>query len=86
MLKNLIYKLGQNPTKSWAEFKLGLFVFAIGTVLIFAGARYWMWFQLPGALLLAVGFFIAGKGYLGIFANRFAQTLNRLEPPSGQDK
>ena len=86
MLKSLIYKLGQNPTKSWAEFKLGLFVFVVGVVLIFAGARFWIWLQIPAILLLAAGFLIAGKGYIGIFSNRFAQTLNRLSPPDEPDK
>ena len=72
--------------RSWAEFKLGLALFVVGVLLIFAGARFWVWLQIPGLLILAAGGLIAGKGYLGIFANRFAQTLNRTKPPSFEDK
>ncbi len=86
MLKNLIFKLGSNPNKSWADFKIGLVVFVAGVCFIYAGAAFWVWLQIPGVLLLAIGFLFALKGYLGIFANRFSQTLNRLTPPDEKDK
>ncbi len=37
-------------------------------------------FQLIGLVILAVALFFAGWGYLGIFANRFAQVLERSSP------
>jgi hypothetical protein len=33
-----------------------------------------------------VGLLIAAKGYLGIFANRFSQTLNQLAANAAKDK
>lgn len=78
MLKNLIFKLGSDPHKSWSDFRLGLGIFVVGVALLYVGAVYWIWLQIPGIAILALGFAIAAKGYLGIFANRFAQTLNRL--------
>ena len=86
MLKNLFFRLGSNPQKSWADFKIGLIVFVLGTALIFAGAAYWIWLQIPGIIVLAVGFLFAAKGYLGIFANRFSQTLNQLGGAASKDK
>lgn len=86
MLKNLFFRLGSNPQKSWADFKIGLVVFVLGTALIFAGAAYWIWLQIPGIIVLAVGFLFAAKGYLGIFANRFSQTLNQLGDVASKDK
>ena len=86
MFKNLLYKLGNNPLKSWADFKIGLAVFVVGVVLIYAGAAYWIWLQIPAIIFLAAGVFFALKGYLGIFAHRFLQSLNRLTPRDEKDK
>lgn len=86
MFKHLLYKLGNDPIKSWTDFKIGLVIFVVGMALIYAGAAFWVWLQIPGVICLAIGGFFALKGYLGIFANRFSQTLNRLTPPDEQDK
>ena len=86
MFKNLLYKLGSDPLKSWADFKIGLVIFVVGVVFIYAGAAFWIWLQIPGIIFLAAGFFFALKGYLGIFANRFSQTLNLSAPPDEKDK
>ena len=86
MFKNLLFKLGSDPVKSWADFRIGLVIFVVGVALIYAGAAFWMWFQIPGIICLAAGIFFALKGYVGIFANRFSQTLNRLTPPDEKDK
>lgn len=87
MLKNLIYKLGADPHRSWASFKTGLGIFVAGVVLLLTGAAYWMWLQIPGVVCMVIGFFFVARGYVGIFANRFAQTLNRMpSKPSPWDK
>lgn len=86
MLKQWLFKLGSNPAKSWADFKIGLIVFCIGVALILLGASYWVLLQIPGLLILATGFIFAAKGYLGIFANRFSQTLSQLGDAGDKDK
>lgn len=80
MLKKHIYRLGSQPQRSWSRFKLGLLLFVPAASLILAGSQYWIWLQIPGLLLLPVALFYAAYGYIGIFANRFAQTLNRANP------
>ncbi|TRY33341.1 hypothetical protein [Aliiglaciecola sp. M165] len=86
MLKRWFYKLGSDPAKSWADFKIGLFVFCVGVVFILLGAKYWALLQVPGLLILAGGFVFAAKGYLGIFANRFSQTLSQLSDAGEKDR
>ncbi|WJG09332.1 hypothetical protein [Aliiglaciecola sp. LCG003] len=86
MLKHWFYRLGSQPHKSWADFKIGLAIFVFGIVLILAGNRYWIMLQIPGVLVLAGGFIYAAKGYAGIFANRFSQTINRLSAAAEKDK
>ncbi|GAA6183907.1 MULTISPECIES: hypothetical protein [Aliiglaciecola] len=86
MLKNWLYKMGSNPHKSWADFKIGLTVFIAGVICIFGGLKLWIWLQIPGVLLLALGLIFAAKGYLGIFANRFSQTLSQFEKASDKAK
>ncbi|TDF36393.1 hypothetical protein EYS14_16830 [Alteromonadaceae bacterium M269] len=81
-LRNLVYRLGSDPKKSWTTFKLGLLIFVIGAALILLGTQYSPLLQLPGLIALAVGLIIAAKGYLGIFSNRFAKTLERLDAAS----
>lgn len=78
MMKNLFFRLGSHPHLSWARFKKGLGLFVAGVVLLYAGAIYWIWLQIPAVFLLGLGFALAAYGYLGIFANRFSQTLNDL--------
>ena len=78
--------MGNNPQKSWTDFKLGLAFFISGVVGIFAGLQLWIWLQIPGVFLLAVGIFFAAKGYLGIFANRFSQTLSNLNAANNKAK
>ncbi|MFA3790961.1 hypothetical protein AB6T38_07570 [Aliiglaciecola sp. SL4] len=86
MLKNWLYKMGSDPHKSWADFKIGLTIFIAGVIAIFAGLKLWIWLQIPGVLMLALGLIFAAKGYLGIFANRFSQTLNRFEQANDKAK
>ncbi len=78
MIKKLVFQLGSTPHLSWARFKKGLGLFVAGVVLLYAGAAYWIWLQIPAIVVLTIGFGLAAYGYLGIFANRFAQTLNNM--------
>ena len=84
MLKNLLFKLGAEPQQSWARFKLGLLLFMVGAVGLVAGAHVWMWLQIPAIISLTIGFLIAGRGYIGLFANRFAHVLSQLSHKPGQ--
>ena len=85
MLKNLLNRLGADPQKSWARFKTGLMLFITGGILLFLGARFLIWLQIPAVILMATGFVIAARGYVGIFANRFALTLNQLSHKAPAD-
>lgn len=85
MFKHLIYKLGSDPHKNWSNFKLGLMLFALGALLILTGAKSWMYFQIPGIVLLAIGLLISLRAWLGLLANRFSQTLNRLAVAADKD-
>lgn len=85
-MKHLLHRWGSNPQKSWADFKIGLGIFVLGVVFIYAGLKFWIYLQILGLILMAIGFVIAAKGYLGIFANRFSQTLNRLGGAADRDK
>jgi thiol:disulfide interchange protein len=86
MFRDILFRLGSDPHKSWSIFQKGLFVFVLGVCFTLAGAKWWIWLQIPGVVLLAVGLLIAAKGYLGIFANRFSQTLNQLAANAAKDK
>lgn len=86
MLKHWFYKMGSDPAKSWADFKIGLVIFCLGVVCILLGAKYWVLLQVPGLLILAGGFLFAAKGYLGIFANRFSQTISQLGAAGEKDR
>lgn len=77
-LRHFMFKMGSQPEKSWRQFVTGLFIFAGGAGCIIIGQKDDMHLlQIPGLILLGVGVFIGAKGYLGIFANRFSQVLNR---------
>jgi hypothetical protein len=77
-IRHFMFKMGSQPDKSWRHFIVGLIIFAAGAGLIILGSQAAKHlFQLPGLLLLLVGGYFAVKGYIGIFANRFSQVLNR---------
>lgn len=84
--KNFMFKMGSQLEKSWQQFILGLTIFAAGVGLILLGTQSQKHLlQLPGIALLGCGAFFAGKGYLGIFANRFSQVLNQAASFDSQD-
>ncbi|WP_340677203.1 hypothetical protein [Paraglaciecola sp.] len=83
---NWLQKLANQPDKRWAEFKLGLGIFVVGVMLILAGARWWIWLQIPALLFLLVGSLIAAKGYLGILVYRLTINFKKVKPPAQFDK
>lgn len=79
---NYLQRLASNPNQRWTEFKLGLAIFVAGAMAILVGAQYWIWLQIPGLLLLAIGALIAAKGYAGILIYRLSGSFNKVKPPA----
>lgn len=77
LLKRVLWRLGSDPLKSWANFKIGLMFFVCGAALIYAGLVLWIGLQIAGIIGLVIGSGFAFVGYVGIFANRFYHALNR---------
>jgi uncharacterized transporter YbjL len=86
LFKALLTRLGNDPQKSWADFKIGLGLFLLAVILILAGARFFYWLQVPGLVCLVIALYYSAKGYVGIFAHRFSRSLNALKAPSAEDK
>lgn len=80
MLKQLVYRLGSNPKLSLRRFFRGLALFVLAVIFIFAGYYQYHTLQVIGIVILVPALFFAAWGYAGIFANRFAQVLNNMEP------
>ncbi|WP_018691354.1 hypothetical protein [Algicola sagamiensis] len=85
MLKPLIYRLGANPKRSLKVFLIGLLLFAVGAGAIVYGYFHEAYWQLLGLILLVPAIGLAAIGYLGIFANRFAQVMKRVPPRRAND-
>jgi uncharacterized membrane protein YccC len=79
-MKQIIYKLGSEPKVSLKRFFIGLGLFILAATLIGYGYIGHHLFQLVGLILLPFALFFAIYGYLGIFANRFAQVINNINP------
>lgn len=79
-MNNLLAKLGQNPKRSLSIFLRGLGLFILGLFFIWLGYfNHHLW-QILGIVLLALACVIAAWGYLGIFANRWFNILNKHKP------
>ncbi len=76
-MNNLLAKLGQDPQRSLSIFLRGLGLFACGLMFIALGYFYHHLWQVIGLVVLAVACVIAAWGYLGIFANRWFNILNK---------
>lgn len=79
-MNNLLAKLGQDPARSLSIFLRGLGLFILG--LIFIGIGYFnhhLW-QVVGLVIIVFACLIAAWGYLGIFANRWFNILNKRNP------
>lgn len=76
-MNNLLAKLGQDPRRSLSIFLRGLGLFIIGLIFIAMGYfNHHLW-QVLGIIMLAIACLIAAWGYLGIFANRWYNILNK---------
>lgn len=76
-MNNLLAKLGQDPKRSLSIFLTGLGLFTLGLFFIAIGYfNHYLW-QVVGLILIAVACIIAAWGYLGIFANRWFNILNK---------
>ncbi len=76
-MKHLLAKLGQNPRHSLTIFLRGIGLFVLSILFIGLGYFYHHLWQLVGILLLIFACAMAAWGYLGIFANRWFNILNR---------
>ena len=76
MLK-LLARLGQDPQRSLAIFLRGLGLFCFGAILIVIGYYNHHVWQILGLIILFFACFIAAWGYLGVFANRWFNILNK---------
>lgn len=79
-MNNLLAKLGQDPKRSLSIFLVGLGLFAFGLVFITIGYFYHHLWQVLGLCILALACLIAIWGYIGIFANRWFNILNKHSP------
>lgn len=76
-MNNLLARLGQDPKRSLSIFLTGLGLFALGLIFIAIGYFYHHFWQLIGLVILAFACLIAAWGYLGFFANRWYNIINR---------
>jgi sulfite exporter TauE/SafE len=74
---NLLYKLGQTPTRSFSYFLAGLVLFAIGLGLIYFITESSQYLQLFALALVGLGCLLAIWGYIGIFSSRMLAMMNR---------
>lgn len=74
---NLLYKLGQTPTKSFSYFLAGLILFTIGLGLIYFITEPEQYLQLFALALVGLGCLLAIWGYIGIFSSRMLAMMNR---------
>ncbi len=76
-MNNLLAKLGQDPKRSLSIFLTGLGLFILGLFFIAIGYfNHHLW-QVVGLILIVFACIIAAWGYLGIFANRWFNILNK---------
>jgi uncharacterized membrane protein YidH (DUF202 family) len=79
-MNNLLAKLGQDPKRSLSIFLTGFGLFILGLFFIAIGYfNHHLW-QVVGLIIIAFSCLIAAWGYLGIFANRWFNILNKRKP------
>jgi hypothetical protein len=71
-LQDILLKFGGDPKRSVKHFIIGLLLFFAGMTLIYIALVSFIWLQIVGIAVMLVGLSFAGKGYLGIIANRLA--------------
>jgi hypothetical protein len=78
MIREIIYKLGNDPKRSMRRFLSGLLLFAIAGGFIALGYYYQYWYQIIGLVTAVPAGMMMAYGYVGLLANRLAQILQRL--------
>jgi protein-S-isoprenylcysteine O-methyltransferase Ste14 len=73
----MLKKLGQDPQKSLSIFLKGLGFFALGVFFIFLGYYQHHYWQVLGLVFLTLGVAFSAWGYIGMFANRLINIINR---------
>lgn len=76
-MNNILEKLGQDPKRSLSIFLRGLGLFCFGIFFIAIGYYYHHLWQIIGLVIMTIACIIAVWGYLGIFANRWFNILNK---------
>jgi len=76
-MNNLLAKLGQDPKRSLSIFLRGLGLFILGLFFIAIGYFNHHFWQIAGLITITFACLIAAWGYLGIFANRWFNILNK---------
>ena len=76
-MNNLLAKLGQDPQHSLSIFLRGLALFVLGLLFIALGYFHHHLWQVVGIVILSIACMVALWGYLGIFANRWYNILNK---------
>jgi len=79
-MNNLLAKLGQDPKRSLSIFLRGLGLFILGLFFIVIGYYNHHLWQVVGLIVITFACIIAAWGYLGIFANRWFNILNKRKP------
>ena len=79
-LQKFIYKLGSNPQRSMRSFFLGLLLAALSGSFIALGYYREHWYQIIGLAIAIPAILLMAYGYIGIFANRFAQVIKPRKP------
>jgi hypothetical protein len=65
----------------WQRFKIGLSIFVVGAVSLFAIGHFSAFFHYASLTILFVGFGYAMLGYIGIFIQRFSFLKSKKPPP-----
>lgn len=79
MLKQLVYRAGSHPQRSLKAFFAGIGLFVAGLAGLYANQDPQSWLARLAVVSICIGVPVAAYGYVGIFANRWAQILNRAE-------
>lgn len=76
-MNKLLATLGQDPERSLSIFLRGIGLFICGLLFIAFGYFYHHLWQVVGLIILAIACAISLWGYIGIFANRWFNILNK---------
>jgi len=78
-LKIAIYRLAKYPQQSLRVFFVGILMFAMGLGALWLNQQHDNWLAQVGVVTICLGLLISACGWVGIFAHRLAQIINRAE-------